>query len=216
MILIGMFDSPFVRRVALSMRLLGIPFEHRNWSVGKDQAAIREINPVGRVPTLVLDDGEVLMESSAILDHLDQAVGPERALLPVGGAERRRALFLMALATGACDKAVLQLYEHVFRPAEKVHQPWLDRQREQMSDALRALDTACAARPGQPLVGTRMSQADITVTCAWTFISEALAVPATQYPALASHAARYEANPEFAAIHIPFFAPGSPAPAASH
>ena len=89
MILIGMFDSPFVRRVAISMRLLDIPFEHRNWSVGKDQTDIRRYNPLGRVPTLVLDEGETLIESSSILDYLDGTVGPDRALLPHGGADRR-------------------------------------------------------------------------------------------------------------------------------
>jgi hypothetical protein len=91
MILIGMFDSPFVRRVAVSMRLLEIPFAHRNWSVGKDQSEIRRYNPLGRVPTLVLDDGETLVESSAILDYLDDRVGPARALLPPTGADRRLA-----------------------------------------------------------------------------------------------------------------------------
>jgi drug/metabolite transporter (DMT)-like permease len=76
MILIGMFDSPFVRRVAVTMNLLKIPFEHRNWSVGKDFDRIREFNPLGRVPTLVLDDGESLIESAAILDYLDDLVIP--------------------------------------------------------------------------------------------------------------------------------------------
>jgi glutathione S-transferase len=60
MILIGMFDSPFVRRVAVTLNLLEIPFEHRNWSVGKDFELIRRYNPLGRVPTLVLDDGDAL------------------------------------------------------------------------------------------------------------------------------------------------------------
>ncbi|HEY1075478.1 MAG TPA: glutathione S-transferase family protein [Fontimonas sp.] len=105
MILIGMFDSPFVRRVAVSMKLLGLDFEHRNWSVGKDQAEIRRYNPLGRVPTLVLDDGEALAESFAILDFLDQSVGPARALLPASGRERRDALQLMALASGAAERA---------------------------------------------------------------------------------------------------------------
>src|SRR5512147_2321297 len=98
MLLIGMFDSPFVRRVAVSMKVLGIPFEHANWSVGKDFDRIREYNPLGRVPTLVTDDRLKLMESSAILDYLDERVGPERALLPRSGPERRAALNLMAMA----------------------------------------------------------------------------------------------------------------------
>ena len=91
MLLIGMFDSPFVRRVAVSMKLLEIPFEHANWSVGRDFDRIREYNPLGRVPTLVTNEGERLMESAAILDYLDELVGPERALLPHSGPERRQA-----------------------------------------------------------------------------------------------------------------------------
>src|SRR6267154_4615585 len=102
-----MFDSPFVRRVAVSMKLLAIPFEHRNWSVGKDFDRIREFNPLGRVPTLVLDDGEALIESAAILDYLDDFVGSARALLPASGGERREALRAMSIAVGAAEKGVL-------------------------------------------------------------------------------------------------------------
>src|SRR5512134_2546284 len=111
MLLIGMFDSPFVRRVAISMKLLDIPFEHGNWSVGKDFDRIRNYNPLGRVPTLVTDGGEKLLESAAILDYLDEIAGPDRALLPRAGAERRKALNLMAMSTGAAEKGVLQVYE---------------------------------------------------------------------------------------------------------
>src|SRR5512134_3194665 len=125
MLLIGMFDSPFVRRVAISMKLLDIPFEHGNWSVGKDFDRIRNYNPLGRVPTLVTDKGESLMESGAILDHLDELAGPERALLPRTGAERRQALNLMAMATGAAEKGLAQIYERIFRPETKRHQPWV-------------------------------------------------------------------------------------------
>src|SRR5580658_49176 len=85
MLLIGMFDSPFVRRVAVSLRLLGLPFEHAAWSIGRDFERIRAYNPLGRVPTLVLDDGEALLDSSVILDYLDERVGYERALLPRAG-----------------------------------------------------------------------------------------------------------------------------------
>src|SRR5262245_29774075 len=123
MLLIGMFDSPFVRRVAVSLKLLDHPFEHGNWSVGKDFDRIREYNPLGRVPTLVTKDGQKLFESSAILDYLDELAGPERALLPASGADRRTALNLMAMATGAAEKGLLQLYERVFRPEDKRHAP---------------------------------------------------------------------------------------------
>ncbi len=208
MILIGMFDSPFVRRVAISMKLLGIPFEHKNWSVGKDQAQIRKYNPLGRTPTLVTDDGEVLTESSAILDYLDDRIGRERALLPVTGAPRRKALRLMALATGAAEKGVLQAYEVLFRPSEKRHEPWVQRCREQMHGALAALDRAAAEIPeGDWLVDEGLTQADITVASVFGFLDDALKLDPKQYPALRRHVARCEKLPVFKAIKAPFFPP---------
>ncbi|MES2489929.1 MAG: glutathione S-transferase family protein [Pseudomonadota bacterium] len=208
MILIGMFDSPFVRRVAVSMKLLDMPFEHRNWSVGKDQADIRRYNPLGRVPTLVLDDGEALIESSAILDYLDEIVGPDRALLPRNGAKRRLALKLMSIATGAADKGVSQLYEDAFRPAEKRHEPWVERCRSQMHEGLAELDRYAATLDGKGwLIGTRMTQADITIACAATFLHEALNLDASRYASLMRQVARCEALPTFREIHLPFFTP---------
>lgn len=207
MILIGMFDSPFVRRVAVSMRLLGLPFEHRNWSVGKDQALIREYNPLGRVPTLVLDDGVSLCDSSALLDYVDQLVGPERALLPPAGIARRDALQLMALGSGIAEKGVTQVYEGIFRPAEKQHQPWVDRCAEQMHGALALLDAACAAKRGPYLLGERLTQADVTGVTAWTFVHGALRIDALRYPALAAHAARCEQMAAFADARLDFSPP---------
>lgn len=206
MILIGMFDSPFVRRVAVSMKLLGLPFEHRNWSVGRDQAQIREFNPLGRVPTLVLDDGEALCESLAILDHIDQHVGPQRALLPLSGRSRRDALQLMALANGAAEKAVSQIYEGVFRPQEKWHQPWVDRCAEQMDGALRLLEQRCV-ECADWLVDSRLTQADVTVTTAYTFAHDTLALPDHRYPSLHAHAQRCETLPPFTETRVPFFRP---------
>lgn len=208
MILIGMFDSPFVRRVAVSMNLQGLPFEHRNWSVGRDQAAIREFNPVGRVPTLVLDSGETLIESAAILDYLDELAGPVRALLPARGEDRRHALKLMSLAMAAVEKGLMLVMEVIFRPADKRHAPWTDRCRGQMEGALAELERACAALPaGGWLVGDRLGQADITLTCVFTYLSDAVKLDATRYPALARHAARCNELPEFRAAYAPFFAP---------
>ncbi len=212
MLLIGMFDSPFVRRVAISMKLLGMPFEHGNWSVGKDFARIREYNPLGRVPTLVLSNGEKLFESAAILDYLDEVAGPERALLPASGPERRQALNLMAMATGAAEKGVLQVYEGVFRPESKRHQPWLDRLRLQMGASLAAIDRYISERGvAQWLVGKHMSQADITAVCAFTFLNDTLrvAADAVMFHSLATLAARCEAMPAFQETRIPFFVPNS-------
>src|ERR1700744_2943766 len=118
MSLIGMFDSPFVRRVAVSMNLLKVAFEHRNWSVGKDFELIRQFNPLGRVPALVQTDGDTLIESAAILDFLDEAAGPSRALLPRSGGQRREALRIIAIAVGGAEKGLTQVYDPAFRPPE--------------------------------------------------------------------------------------------------
>ena len=211
MLLIGMFDSPFVRRVAITLKLLELPFEHANWSVGKDFERIREYNPLGRVPTLVLANGEALFESGAILDYLDELVGPERALIPAAGADRRRALNILALSTGAADKGVLQVYEGVFRPENKRHEPWLDRLRSQMNASLAALDRLVGERgAGQWLIGNRLSQADITAACIFTFLNDTLGVArdAVMFHSLATLAARCEAQPAFAETRTPFFTPG--------
>ncbi len=212
MILIGMFDSPFVRRVAITLKLLEMPFEHANWSVGRDFDRIREYNPLGRVPTLVTDDGDKLMESSAILDYLDELAGPDRALLPASGAARRQALNLMAMATGAAEKGVLQIYERVFRPETKRHEPWLDRCRVQMSGSLGEIDRYLGERGvSQWLVGKRMTQADITAVCVFTFLNDALkvAADAAMLQSLATLAARCESMPVFQDTRVPFFVPNS-------
>jgi glutathione S-transferase len=209
LILIGMFDSPFVRRVAVSMNLLGIAFEHRNWSVGRDFELIRQFNPLGRVPTLVQPDGEALIESTAILDFLDECAGTERALLPRSGKERREALRIMAGATGAAEKGVTQVYETVFRPAEKRYQPWMDRCNTQMHAALAELDRLSQARGGEWFIGNRMTQADITATCMYTFLADALAVNrSAAYPGLVAIAQRCEALPEFRSVKADWFPPG--------
>lgn len=210
MLLIGMLDSPFVRRVAISMKLCGIAYEHASWSVGADFERIRRYNPVVRVPTLVLDDGEVLIESHALLDFLDELVGPQRALLPRVGRERRSVLKLMAMAMGAADKAREQVYERAFRPPERRHEPWLSRCRAQMHGALAELERHAVERGrGRWLVGERMTQADISTVCAFTFLTEALSLTeaTAPYPALRTLAERCEALPEFQSTYLQFFAP---------
>ena len=209
MILIGMFDSPFVRRVAVSMNLLQVPFEHRNWSVGKDFELIRQFNPLGRVPALVQADGDTLIESAAILDFLDENAGPGRALLPQSGEPRREALRIIAVALGGAEKGVTQVYESAFRPPDKRYRPWVARCHTQMHAALAELDRLCQVRGGEWLIGNRITQADITATCVYTFLSEALDInrDAVMYPALSAVAARCEALPEFRSVKADWFAP---------
>ena len=106
MILIGQYDSPFVRRVAITASLYGMAFEHRPWSVFGDADKVAVYSPAKRVPILVLDDGEVVIDSAVILDALDQRAGGEIALTPAEGAARRAVLKVCALACNLADKAV--------------------------------------------------------------------------------------------------------------
>jgi glutathione S-transferase len=210
LILIGMFDSPFVRRVAVSLQLLGLPFEHRNWSVGKDFELIRQFNPLGRVPALVRSDGEVLIDSAAILEFIDEAVGPERALLPPSGDARRRALHIVSLALGAADKGVLLLHETIFRPKDKHYFPWIERCRTQMHGALAEIDRLAHGR--EWMIGGRMTQADITAACVFSFLSDALNLSQSRvaYPGLSAISARCESLPAFVRLQAKFIPPAPP------
>ena len=208
MLLYGMYDSPFVRRVAVTMRLYGFSYEHRPWSVGRDQRALRDVNPVGRVAALVLDSGETLIESSAIIDWLDEQVGPERALLPARGDARREALQLISIALGAVEKGLQVVMEYVFRPAEKRHEPWLTRCREQIHSALAVLEQRCAQIDAESwLLGASLSQADITLACVYTYLREATGIDFTPYPALTRCAERALTLPVMREIYLPFDAP---------
>jgi glutathione S-transferase len=209
MILIGMFDSPFVRRVAVSLKLLELPFEHRNWSVGKDFELLRQFNPLARVPALVQPDGETLIDSGAILDFLDETAGAERALLPRAGKERRDALRVMALAVGAAEKGLAQLYESAFRPEDKRHGAWVDRCRSQMHGALAELDRVAQTRSSDWMIGGRLTQADVTATCVFTFLCEALDLrdASAIYPGLSALSARCEAMKAFREVRVKFHPP---------
>jgi glutathione S-transferase len=177
--------------------------------VGKDFELIRQFNPLGRVPALVLADGESLIDSTAILDFLDDSVGPERALLPSTGKERRDAMRILALALGAAEKGLHQLFELVFKPAAKRHDPWMERCRHQMHGALSELDRLAQTRPGQWFLGDRLTQADITATCVYTYLCDALRLNESFriYPGLSALAAHCEALPAFAQSRLKFDAP---------
>jgi glutathione S-transferase len=203
MVLIGMLDSPYVRRVAVSMKLMGIPFEHRSVSVFRHFDEFRKVNPVVKAPTLVCDDGTVLMDSTLILDYVEATVGASTRLLPTGLAARREALHLVGFALAAADKCVSIVYEKEQRPKDKLHQPWLDRVISQANTAFAELEPAVAkARPW--LQGQRFTAADVMVACAWRFgqFYNAAEIPASRYPALVAYSARAEALPQFASTPL--------------
>ena len=206
MILIGQYDSSFVRRTAIAMRLYGLAFEHRPWSVFSEGEKVQALNPLMRVPTLVLDDGDVVADSNTILDYIDGLVPAEKRLLPQVEPERRQVLRVMTFATGLADKGVSLFYELHLHEAPSAY--FVERCRAQIHAVLAALETERAARPGDFWFG-RMTHADIAVACAWRHVGEAhpgLIDPAA-YPALAAHAAAMEALPVFREISQPFIAP---------
>ena len=167
--LVGVNRSPFTRRVAITLATYGMPYERLPLSGFNDRAEVRASNPLGRIPALILDDGEVLVDSGAIIDHLDEAFGRDRALTPAAGPDRRAVLKVAAMMMGACDKGLHAAYERNHHPPEKVHQPWIDDCMVQMTTALAAVEAM--ADPARPyLLLGRLTQADVTA-----FIAERLA-----------------------------------------
>jgi glutathione S-transferase len=207
--LIGHYDSPFVRRVGVSLTVLGVPFERQLLSVFSNAEAMRAFNPLIRVPALVLADGECLIDSAAILDHLDELVGPARALLPAGGKARREALQKIALATGVGDKAIAITYERR-KPVAKIDEAWIARCRGQQEGALAELDRRfAAAKPEE----TRLMQPEITVAAMLGYLRlrQPETLPAGRYPALEALSAWAEAHPAFkACLPTPREIGGSP------
>jgi glutathione S-transferase len=209
MILIGQFDSPFVRRVAIALDICGLPYEHRPWSTFGDGDRLASFNPLRRVPTLVPDDGDALVDSATILDWLDETVGPERALIAPHGPNRRAALKICALATGLADKAVSLLYERILH--KEISQVWIDRCRTQIADVSQALEADRAKRGSRYWFGEKISHADIAVACAIRFTREAhpgFFDPA-RWPALEAHAAHCEAQERFRRISQTLIPPGT-------
>ncbi len=207
MILIGQYDSPFVRRVAIALRLYELSFEHRPWSTFGDGEKIAPYNPLRRVPTLVLDGGEALIESTAILDYLDEVAGPDKAMIAARGPERRRGLKICALASGLGDKGVSLLYERVLRKDQS--KIWVERCQAQIGGVLDVLEKERAAIASPYWFGARVGHADIAVACVLRFTGEAhpQMLDAARHPALAAHAARCEALPVFQEIVQPLAPP---------
>ena len=190
--LIGLLDSPFVRRVAISLQLLELPFEHRPISVFRGFDAFHAINPVVKAPTLICDDGEVLLDSTLILEYAEALARP-RTLMPARPPALQHALRLIGLALAACEKTAQIVYERGLRPAEKYHEPWVARVKGQLLAAYGGLEQELLRRSLETDEG-RIDQASLTVAVAWTFTQHMLpeVVPASEHPALVAHAASAE------------------------
>jgi glutathione S-transferase len=205
--LVGILLSPYVRRVAISLNILQLPFEHDGVFVFAEPEIVRRHNPLVRIPALMLDDGENLVESGAILDEIDHMVRPEQRLTPGDGPLRRRVLQTAAMALGCADKSLWAFYEDRVRPAEKVHAPWIEHNDRQVVGGFEHLNKAAAKiEEGGWIAGTpQISQADVTTAVAFTFIN--LARPSLKlterFPQLSRFAERTEALPAFLKAPLP-------------
>ena len=187
-----MLDSPYVRRVAVALIVAKVPFEHRPISLFRHIDAFAKINPLLKAPTLVADNGAVLMDSGVILDYLTAVYPRVAALTPSDLTARLRALRATALGLTVMEKAVQRHYERALRPSEKQHDAWVERVMGQLLAGLSALD---AEAPQSGWITEEVGVADITVACAFGFVRLALAdlVEASRYPSLAEYCARAEA-----------------------
>ncbi len=189
MLLVGMLDSPFVRRAAVTGTLLGLAFEHRSVSVLRHMDEFRTINPLIKAPTLVADDGTVIVESLLIIQHFEDLAG--RSLRPLEASARRRDLALTGVAIVAADKAVAMGYEHR-RPEDRRDAAWQERILAQLHTALHQLDAA--ASRGELTAGPELLPSDVAAAIAWGYCRLALSdlVPTARWPALAQQAAACE------------------------
>jgi glutathione S-transferase len=187
-----MLDSPYVRRVAISARHLGIDLEHESVSVFRHFEHFQQINPVVKAPTLVLDDGEVLIDSTLIIDYLEALAGPGKSLMPDDLKQRLRAWRLIGLGLAACEKSVQLYYERNLRPAEIQYQPWVERVEGQLAAAYSALERELEK---QPLAnGALIEQDGITLAVAWSFTNLVTPdqVDASRFPRIAEFTAQAE------------------------
>ena len=201
--LIGMMDSPYVRRVAVSARLMGVAIEHESISVFRHFDRFRTINPMVKAPTLICDDGGILVDSSLILDHVEAQAEPSRRLLPAAGKARQQALYRVGVALVAMEKAVQWYYEIGLRPEEKRWPDWIRRVGGQLDDAFGLLEDTLSPE-GAWFGGARPDAADVATAVAWRFTHYVLPeqVDFTRYPRINAHSGRSEALPEFIACPL--------------
>ena len=201
MILVGQYDSPFVRRVAVTLHHYHMPFERNTISVFSQAKKMQTINPLIRIPSLELESGEILIDSWAILDHLDEIAGPARALTPSHGPERRRILQAVALATGTAEKAGAVTYERYFHPKKMLCDEWEQRCLGQLKAGITELEKNC----GSPwYFDLHMSQADITIGCMIGYVKLRVpeAFPLKKFPKLHALSLHCELREEFVRSRI--------------
>ncbi|MBT5186766.1 MAG: glutathione S-transferase [Kordiimonadaceae bacterium] len=203
MILVGMLDSPYVRRVAISAQFLGIKYTVKPLSVFDNYKELKKINPLAKAPSVILDDGSLLIDSSLIIDYMMRISTNKYLLMPKDDSQYRNALYLTGVALVATEKLVQVTYETMRRPKDKIYQQWLDRVLEQMLTAFDQLEIAIR-NDVKWFYNQRPTQADITVAVAWRIAYEMLKehIPIERYPKLIQFSQHAENLPEFSACPI--------------
>jgi glutathione S-transferase len=204
--LIGYLDSPFVRRVAISMQFLDIEYQHRELSIFRDFDEFRTINPTVKVPTLVLDDGQVLIDSTLIINYLERQLAG-RSLMPEDPDDFVAATQHTGVALVAMEKVAQLIYETSHRPDDRQHKPWIERLAQQLEGAVDLMEAAVAANVAAGhtwLLGETLTQADISIAVAWRFILhiDSVKLDPGDYPSLSAFSRRAEALPEFQACPL--------------
>ena len=207
--LIGMLDSPYVRRTAISLKLLGIEFQHRAVSVFSTFEEFQKINPIVKAPSFICDDGEILMDSTLIIDYAEAMAGPSKSLMPTEIGARQHELRVLSVALAACEKSVQTVYERSLRPPEKQFEWWATRVRGQVNAAFKLLEVELSKRPPVNVNG-RLSQAGLTTAVVWQFAQSMISdvVAASACPAIAKFSAEAEKTEAFLAF--PPDGPGVP------
>ncbi len=201
MILVGQYDSPFVRRAAVALNHFGMPFERRVLSVFQDFDTMLTVNPLGKVPSLILPDGEVIYDSRAIIEYLEGIAPTDRRLTPLEPARHREMLRIEAVGLGLAEKTYERGIEFSRRSPGTQDPVWVARLERQIGSALTWLASGLEARPhAEWLVGDRMTRADLAVTVATTYVREKLPqlYGPGDFPRLEGHRQKCEALAPFA------------------
>jgi glutathione S-transferase len=156
--------SPFGRKVRIAIALLGLSdrISIESTDTSDPNETLRTQNPLGKIPTLVLETGEALYDSRVIVEYLDALAGGGR-LIPAGWG-RFGALRLQALADGMMDAAILRVYEARWRSEERREPGWLDYQAEKIDRALTFAEQAYATP------GTRLDIGHVALACALGYL----------------------------------------------
>ena len=200
--LIGWLDSPYVRRVAITMQYLGIKYDHRQLSIFYEYDEFRRINPLVKVPTLVFDDDTIMVDSTLIIDHLE-SISKDRTLIPTKPSQCRASLQHTGVALVAMEKTVQLIYELKKRPAETRDEDWKKRLLEQLESACELMEKTVTGLDSW-LFGSQISHADVTIAVAWRFGQHIFPefIEESRFPGLVNFSERAEKLPEFIACPL--------------